>query len=98
MPLSTGGNLDINTNGDVNILDAGRDVTQTIQKTLDIEHLKSIFQEQQLLEEYAEKIDALDTALKNKELDKSSKLIEFLVGVGKSAATRWLATCLIKLV
>ena len=98
MPLSAGGNLDIQTTGDVNILDAGRDVTQTIQKTLDIEHLKSIFQEQKLLEEYAEKIDALETALKNKEVEKSSQLIDFLVGVGKSAATRWLANCLIKLV
>ena len=98
MPLSAGGNLDIQTNGDVNILDAGRDVTQTIQKTLDIEHLKTIFKEQELLEQYAEKIDALEAALNNKEIDKSSKIIEFLVGVGKSAATRWLATCLIKLV
>lgn len=98
MPLSAGGNFDIKTSGDVNILDAGRDVTQTIQKTLDIEHLKSVFKEQDLLEKYAEKIDALETALKNKEVDKSSQLIKFLVDVGKSAATRWLANCLIKLV
>ena len=96
MPITIG---DLNaSSGDVNINEAGRDVTQTIQKTLDIEHLRSIFEEKQLLSEHGEKIDALETALKNKNVDSASKLIQFLMKVGEAAASKWIVSCLMKLV
>lgn len=84
---------DISTCGDLNLNDAGRDITQVLNNNFcDLEQLRTLLKNDDL----SDKIDVLETSLKNKDNDKVSSIIKYLFKVADGAMSKYIATVLIK--
>lgn len=85
------------SSGDINLNEAGGNITQIKSSgQIDLSMFKMFLQENGELEKYKEKLESLETALKNKDIKRVKVILGFLTKVAEAATIRWLSTTLVR--